>query len=67
MISADIFNSLAYLEMRLIIGKLFWNFDVEYEKGKPEWVPLQDSKTLPAWIVWHKPALNVKLIPVIRK
>lgn len=63
---ADILNSLAYLEMRLTIGKLLWNFDMEYEKGKPEWVALQDSKDLPAWIVWHKPPLNVKLTPVTR-
>jgi hypothetical protein len=52
--------------MRLILGKLIWNFDMEYKDRKPEWDPLQDSKNLPAWIVWHKPALNVKLIPVAR-
>ncbi|KAH8778060.1 cytochrome P450 [Hyaloscypha finlandica] len=59
-------KNLAYLEMRLILGKLFWNFDMEYEAGRPEWVPLQDSKKLLAWIVWHKPALDVKLTPVAR-
>ena len=52
--------------MRLILGKLIWNFDIEYEEGKVQWVPLQDSKNLPTWIVWHKPALNVKLTPVAR-
>jgi hypothetical protein len=52
--------------MRLILGKLIWNFDIEYEEEKVQWVPLQDSKNLPTWIVWHKPALNVKLTPVAR-
>lgn len=59
-------KNLAYLEMRLVLGKLFWNFDVQYDTAKPEWVPMQDSKTLPAWIVWHKPGLYVKLTPVAR-
>lgn len=54
------------MEMRLVLGKLIWNFDLKYDQSKPEWVALQDSKTLPAWIVWHKPALNVIITPVVR-
>lgn len=49
--------------MRLVLGKILWNYDLEYAKGKPEWVAVQGSKTLPAWIVWHKPGLFVKLTP----
>jgi len=52
--------------MRLVLGKLLWNFDMGYERGKPEWVPLQDSKNVSAWIVWHKPPLYAKLTPVAR-
>lgn len=53
--------------MRLILGKLLWNFDMAYEKGKKEWTPSQESRSVKAWIVWHKPALDVKLTPVVRQ
>jgi len=63
---ADFLNSLAYLEMRLVLGKLIWNYDLEYEQGKKEWVPLQNKSNLAAWIVWHKPSLWARLTPVAR-
>jgi cytochrome P450 len=53
--------SLAYLEMRLVLGKLLWNFDIAAAPGKPEWTAIQSPKLVPAWIVWHKPELWTKL------
>jgi hypothetical protein len=47
--------------MRLVLGKLLWNFDIAAAPGKPEWVAIQSPKLVPAWIVWHKPELWTKL------
>ncbi len=58
--------SLACMEMRLIMGKLIWNYDMDYTDGYDEWDPKQDSKNVLSWIVWHKPGLNVKLTKVTR-
>jgi cytochrome P450 len=59
-------KNLAYLEMRLCLGKLLWNFDLAYAEGKPEWTPVQRAGRPLAWIVWHKPGLYVKATPVKR-
>ncbi|KAK5688274.1 hypothetical protein LTS10_000252 [Elasticomyces elasticus] len=54
-------KNLAYLEARLAVSKLLWSYDIEYAQGTPEWVPLQSSKSILAWLIWHTPSLNVKL------
>jgi len=56
-------KNLAYLEARLAVSKLIWNYDIEYAKSKPEWVPLQSSKSILAWLIWHTQGLYVKLTP----
>jgi cytochrome P450 len=48
-------RNLAYVEMRLILARLVWNFDVELCKGSEEW---NKQKT---FLLWEKPELNVKL------
>jgi len=57
---ADKQNSLAYLEMRLIMAKVLWNFDLAIEEGSRNW---KDQK---AHLIWTKGPLMVKLTPVKR-
>jgi hypothetical protein len=53
--------SLAYAEMRLILTRLLWNFDLELDERSQTWV-----KDLKAYSIWQKEALYVKLKPVVR-
>lgn len=54
----DYRNSLAYLEMRLILAKILWNFDLSLEEESKHWT----SQRL--HLVWRKGPLMVKLTPV---
>ncbi|KAL6855591.1 Cytochrome P450 monooxygenase dtxS2 [Amphichorda felina] len=49
-------RNLAYHEMRLIIAKLLWNFDLELKPGYESWYSKQRTFQL-----WEKPELVVKL------
>lgn len=53
-------RNLAYLEMRLILARLLWNFDVEASDGKggPEW------RGQKVFILWEKTPLEVNLTTV---
>jgi len=55
------FGSLAYAEMRLILAKVLFNFDLELVDKTQEWMKGQKVFTL-----WEKPSLMVKLHPVKR-
>ena len=59
-VTTDIFIcfSLAYTEMRLILAKLVYAFDIKMAQGNDDWM---DQRTFG---VWEKPALNVYLTPV---
>lgn len=50
--------SLAYAEMRLILVRLLWHFDIELLPGSMNWY---DQKV---FIFWEKPDLDVKLTRV---
>ncbi|KAI1166340.1 cytochrome P450 [Nemania serpens] len=54
-------RNLAYAEMRLVLAKLVFNFDLSLADDSREW--LKDQK---AFTVWDKPALNIHLKPVVR-
>ncbi|KAJ2984481.1 hypothetical protein NUW58_g6035 [Xylaria curta] len=54
-------KNLAYAEMRLILAKIVYNFDMTLADDSRGW--LDDQR---AYIVWEKPALNVHLKPVVR-
>ncbi|CAO2654499.1 Nn.00g112320.m01.CDS01 [Neocucurbitaria sp. VM-36] len=54
-------KNLAYAEMRLIVAKLLFNFDLELVHKDQEWTKEQKVFTL-----WEKPSLMVKLKPVQR-
>ncbi|TPX17045.1 uncharacterized protein E0L32_012302 [Thyridium curvatum] len=54
----NLFPSLAYAEMRLILAKILYNFDMRLADPNFNWL---DQK---AYLLWNKPALNVYLTPV---
>ncbi|KUJ15044.1 cytochrome P450 [Mollisia scopiformis] len=53
-------KNLAYAEMRLILSKLLFNFDLELADKERDWL---DQKT---YSLWEKQELNVKLKKVVR-
>jgi hypothetical protein len=53
-------DSLAYAEMRVIITRLIWNFDLALDERSRNWL---DQKM---FTMWEKPDLLVKLTPVVR-
>lgn len=55
-------KNLAYSELRLIMSRLLWNFDVELVEGYQQW-----SKSHKVYIVWEKTPLMVRLTPLARK
>lgn len=50
-------SSLAYVEMRLLITLLLWNFDMTIVPESRDW------KTQEVYLLWEKPALMVRLKP----
>jgi hypothetical protein len=54
-----ILGSLANLEMRIILARLVWKFDLRIAPSSEKW--LADQKVHD---VWGKPPLNVYLTPV---
>lgn len=50
-------KSLAWLESRIVLARLLWNFDLELEAESRDWV---DQKI---YLVWSKPPLMAKLTP----
>lgn len=54
-------KNLAYSEMRTILARLIFNFDLELAEPEKDWM----SQKIPS--LWAKPALNVYLTPVSRR
>lgn len=53
--------SLAYAEMRMILARMIWNFDMVLQEDSQTWA--EDERM---YGVWSKGSLNVRLLPVIR-
>ncbi|OCK76204.1 benzoate 4-monooxygenase cytochrome P450 [Lepidopterella palustris CBS 459.81] len=53
-------KSLAYAEMRLVVAKLLWHFDLALQPESENWFPHD------AIVVWCIPPLHIKLYPVKR-
>lgn len=51
------FSSLAYVEMRIILARMIFNFDMELDQPGQDWVD-QDC-----FVLWGKPKLMIKLKP----
>ncbi|KAL1840908.1 hypothetical protein VTJ49DRAFT_7650 [Mycothermus thermophilus] len=54
-------RNLANAEMRLILAKLLWHFDLELQPESRGW---RDKQKI--FVLWDKDELNVKLTPVVR-
>lgn len=54
-------GSLAYAEMRLILARLLWNFDIELDERSRRWID-----EMKMFVLWEKQPLFVKLTPVVR-
>ncbi|KAJ4349096.1 hypothetical protein N0V95_004877 [Ascochyta clinopodiicola] len=54
-------KNLAYAEMRLILAKLLWTFDLELVQPEQDWMKEQR-----VFALWEKPPLEVRLTPVQR-
>ncbi|KAF2446021.1 cytochrome P450 monooxygenase-like protein [Karstenula rhodostoma CBS 690.94] len=54
-------KNLAYAEMRVILAKVIWHFDLELMPGMDDW--LERHKL---FMLWEKPALMVRLRRVVR-
>lgn len=54
-------RNLAYAEMRLILARIIYSFDMCLAEDSANW--LEDQR---CYILWDKPALNVHLTPVSR-
>ncbi|KAK8051841.1 cytochrome P450 [Apiospora rasikravindrae] len=52
-------KNLAYAEMRLILAKIVFNFDLQLADDSKEWLGRQN-----VYFLWEKPALHVHLTPV---
>lgn len=57
-------KSLSYMEMRVILARVVWNFDVISTDGAWQWDPEGEMKHMKAYNTWQKPDLNVKLVKV---
>ena len=53
-------RSLAYAEMRPVLAKLLWNFDLESQPESEKWFPYN------LVVIWNNPSLYVKLYSVIQ-
>lgn len=51
-------NSLAYAEMRLILARIIFNFDMKLADEKQNWL------NQPIYVLWKKHPLMVHLTPV---
>jgi cytochrome P450 len=52
---------LSYMEMRLILARLLWNFDIESIDGAMKWNPDGEMKHMRAFNTWEKPELNIRV------
>ncbi|KAM0328787.1 hypothetical protein ACHAQA_005201 [Verticillium albo-atrum] len=55
-------RNLAYAEMRLILARVLFDFDLELEPQSKGWLETQKAYSL-----WDKPPLNIRLTPVARE
>jgi hypothetical protein len=56
-------DSLSYMEMRLIMGKLLWHNDIVSAGGNERWNPEGEYRNMRVYNNWMKAPFYVKLIP----
>ncbi|KAL4798531.1 cytochrome P450 [Aspergillus venezuelensis] len=55
-------KNLSYMEMRIILARLVWNFDVISTDGAWQWDPEGEMKNMKAYTTWQKPDLNARVV-----
>lgn len=58
---------LSYMEMRVILGRLLWSYDIVSTDGAWKWNPEGEMKHMRAFNTWEKPELMIKLVPVVHE
>ena len=53
--------NLAYAEIRVILARLLWNFDIELCDESKNWM-----EGIKVFMIYQRPSLMVKLTPVVR-
>lgn len=59
-------SSLSYVEMRLVLARTIWNFDLVNADSAVDWDPEDNMKHMKAFSTWQKPGLNVRATKVKR-
>lgn len=54
-------KNLAYMEMRIVVARMLWNFDIASTDGALFWDPAGEMKHKKAFMVWEKSVVMVKL------
>lgn len=54
-------KDLSYMEMRLVLARMIWRFDLESLDGAVEWDPQGEMKNMRAYSTWEKPPLKVRI------
>ncbi|KAF2241119.1 averantin oxidoreductase [Trematosphaeria pertusa] len=54
-------KNLAYMEMRIVLARMLWNFDVISTDGAPLWNPEGEMKYKKAFMVWEKSVVMVRM------
>jgi len=49
------------MEMRIILCRLLWNYDIASTDGAWQWNPEGEMKNMLAFNTWQKPSLNMKV------
>ncbi|KAJ5629466.1 hypothetical protein N7528_003123 [Penicillium herquei] len=57
-------KNLSYMEMRLIVSRLLWHFDIVSTDGAWQWNSAGEMKHMKAYNTWQKPELSVKLVKI---
>ncbi|KAL3444197.1 cytochrome P450 [Aspergillus insuetus] len=60
-------KNLSYMEMRVILARLVWNFEFVSTDGAWQWDPQGEMRFMKAYTTWQKPDLNVRVVKVNRK
>lgn len=55
-------RNLSYMEMRLIVARMLWNFDIVSTDAAWQWDPAGEMRHMKAYMTWQKPELNVKIV-----
>ncbi|KAH6680155.1 cytochrome P450 [Halenospora varia] len=59
-------QSVICVEMRLVLARTIWNFDLFNADNAMDWDPEGDMKHMKAFSTWQKPGLNVTAVKVKR-